>query len=642
MQEASENNTTYVELKGGDTETGQKKVEMGVDPKAFYKLHVSRTSKIHFSLDDDGYNVDSDKDNDSTGSVVRKHRGSEEFIFIFFFFKTNKKKKKESEIRKIKRSNKNKTKQINLFVYFVLFITPDDDSDGSEELDIGEEGEAKEMMNEMMTLAMQMTGGPTGGGAGTNNSDEMTNMWSSFLSFKQSMEKPPNAPTVYKVQDNAQGFTALRDLLDAFPSELAQSIFKEQIHSPHDHIRDILLQRGCWPIVRFSGDRHVAVTQTVEFDQVVECLQKYMNLESGHRLSGILDPQHTTGYRLHQVTAVIRDRNEAKHTVTALSFRIGRLWTPKLNSIHDAIDFWSNLDKPASMLLLGPNTAEKAAMTRELTRIISERVRTALVDTRSTIAGFGDCPLECGTAVRFFVSDVTRQHQVIDQTRSISPQVVVVGEVLSEEDIQVLSKLQSEGISVIVGTNMHSLSSLLGHKSKRRLSVDQQHLLLNKTHASFVDTSLMSSHLLILELNYNASKLRVYKNVPEAVRAIKDNIEPKCDVVTLRWGQFDHSVNTAKMTRAMSRRDTSKALGALMQKTISASKHNKTAQLPLRVVLICRYLFVLCSFAFLCPCAVLKKKKNIQKQDKMEVGGGRFDQERERRKKGERERERGE
>ncbi|ETO05358.1 hypothetical protein RFI_32038 [Reticulomyxa filosa] len=86
--------------------------------------------------------------------------------------------------------------------------------------------------------------------------------------------------------------------------------------------------------------------------------------------------------------------------------------------------------------------------------------------------------------------------------------------------------------------------------------------------------ALMSPHLVVLELNYNASKLRVYKNIPDAVRAVKDNIEPKCDTVSLRWGQFDHSMGTTKMTRALHRRDTSKALGALMQQTLSGSKHN--------------------------------------------------------------------
>ncbi|ETO35996.1 hypothetical protein RFI_01066, partial [Reticulomyxa filosa] len=82
--------------------------------------------------------------------------------------------------------------------------------------------------------------------------------------------------------------------------------------------------------------------------------------------------------------------------------------------------------------------------------------------------------------------------------------------------------------------------------------------------ASNIYAALISPHLVVLELNYDASKLRVYKNIPDAVRTVKDNIEPKCDTVSLRWGQFDHSMGTTKMTRALHRRDTN----------LSGSKHN--------------------------------------------------------------------
>src|SRR5690348_11534926 len=102
------------------------------------------------------------------------------------------------------------------------------------------------MMNEMETLERRMTTKIDDNDDNNNNSnsnnnnnnillmtEEMNHMWSSFLSFKQAMEKPPNAPYVYKVQDNNLGFIALRDLLDAFPSDLAQSIFEEQLNNPH-------------------------------------------------------------------------------------------------------------------------------------------------------------------------------------------------------------------------------------------------------------------------------------------------------------------------------------------------------------------------------------------------------------------------
>ena len=46
-------------------------------------------------------------------------------------------------------------------------------------------------------------------------------------------------------------------------------------------------------------------------------------------------------------------------------------------------------------------------------------MRTALVDTRSTVGGYTQSPLETGQAVRFYVNSTTNQYNTIDATRSI-------------------------------------------------------------------------------------------------------------------------------------------------------------------------------------------------------------------------------
>ena len=428
-----------------------------------------------------------------------------------------------------------------------------------------EDTETKEMLSAMVNLAQQ-----TADAAGVNGSDGVGQMWTRFIAFKQSMKRPPSAARAYKVEDHAFGYIALRDMLDALPSSLAKSIFMEQQSHPSSRIRDVLIQRGCWPIVRFSDDRHVAVTQSVEFNDLLLCIQQYLKLKKGRRLLGVLDPQHTTGYRLHQITAVIRNRNEAQRAITALNFRVGRMWTPKLNIIHEAIDFWSNLDKPASMLFLGPNTAEKAALCRVVTRIVSERARTALVDTRCTVGGYMNAPCECGTAVRFYVNSIDKQPNVIDQTREIYPQVVVVDEVMNEEGIYELSKLQSEGISVIAGTNIATLKALLVHPIFSKLLPSQHQLIghdkIKKKNVRVLE-SIMSPHLLVLELNHNASKLRVYKNIPAAVKSIKHQLNPQCEIVNLEWGQFG-DVKTFTHTH---KREISSAMDMLMQQSLFAT-----------------------------------------------------------------------
>merc|ERR1719251_558680 len=83
---------------------------------------------------------------------------------------------------------------------------------------------------------------------------------------------------------------------------------------------------------------------------------------AGRQLLGALDPQKTTGFRLHQITSIVRQRNEARDTITALNLRVGRLWnmdaSMEENLVSDSIDFFQSLDTPSTMLLLGPNTSE--------------------------------------------------------------------------------------------------------------------------------------------------------------------------------------------------------------------------------------------------------------------------------------------
>ncbi|ETO33934.1 hypothetical protein RFI_03163 [Reticulomyxa filosa] len=453
----------------------------------------------------------------------------------------------------------------------------DDDNDGIAEAD----REAKEMVSEMVNLVLGMTEKDESK-EGDRSNDRMQNeIWSQLLSYKHTLEPSFHSSVESRLSRTVQGFPALRDLLSAFPSELACSIFKEQLQCPHDHIRDITLQRGCQPVLRFSANHFVTISQHIDLDQFIQCFQKYMQIYDERQLLSIFEDNGVAGYRLHQVTGVIRGSNEPEsvRTLTALNFRVGRLWTPKLEVIHNAIDFWANLEKSASILVLGPNTAEKAAIMRELTRVASQHFRTALVDTRSTIGGFDDYPVGCGLAMRFLVrkGSVDHQHQIIDQTRSISPQVVVVGETINEDDIGVLSKLQREGIRVIVGTNVHSLSTLLRDETFNPLLPVAVPMEGGLSTLHFSHT-LLSPHLLVLELNATASKVRMYKDIPDAVRQVRQNIQPKCDTFVLKWDETDSMLNPSQIHHAMSRRY-SKPLATLIQQTLSASKHT-----PSRVV----------------------------------------------------------
>jgi len=325
----------------------------------------------------------------------------------------------------------------------------------------------------------------------------------------------------------------------------------------------------------------------------------------GLELLGQLDPQKTTGFRLHQITSIIRQRNEASHNITALNLRVGRLWNMDIsmeqNLITDSIDFFQSLDTPSTMLLLGPNTAEKCALCREITRQLSSSpisMRTALVDTRSTVGGFTKSPIETGQAIRFYVNSIESQQHQINATRSIYPQVVVVDEVLSKEDIQSIGKLQSEGISVIIGTNMHSLEALLGHPVYSQLLPPQDRLLspqdYNPINAmsgssmhghnrrSSYQYSAMSPHLLILEMNFDGTEVKMYKNIPAAVKAIKRFSQPEYKLYNLKWQGYnptDSQTANKYMNNQLHKRTTSRMVNRLMKDTLSYKNLNIPTQL---------------------------------------------------------------
>lgn len=204
------------------------------------------------------------------------------------------------------------------------------------------------------------------------------------------------------------------------------------------------------------------------------------------------------------------------------------------------------------------------------------------MDTRSTVGGFTKSPIETGQSIRFYVNSIDNQKNQIDATRSIYPQVVVVDEVLSSDDIKSIGKLQSEGISVVVGTNMHSLEALLGHPTYSQLlppqnrltSPDYSPMLSGATHPrrSSYQYSAMSPHLLILEISADGLEVKMYKNIPAAVKAIKRYSQPEYKSYKLKWQGYnptDASAASKFVNEQMHRRTTSRMVNKLMKETMS-------------------------------------------------------------------------
>merc|ERR1719464_889925 len=209
----------------------------------------------------------------------------------------------------------------------------DEDEDEEEEEDDGQEdqfdGDALAMQQHLMSMTKQhtqaiiATHGPDGGG------EELNKMWSQFVNFKKEMDRPSDAPLAFTVPDKATPFVELRDMMEALPFDLAAAILREQQLNPYDRIKDVTLQRGCWPQVRFVKQNRVATVNKVfvRFDDALRRLEMYLQNEkesgeaqqlsaahlammnpnedddvktqappkpAGRQLLGALDPQKTT------------------------------------------------------------------------------------------------------------------------------------------------------------------------------------------------------------------------------------------------------------------------------------------------------------------------------------------------------------
>merc|ERR1712176_1031033 len=164
----------------------------------------------------------------------------------------------------------------------------------------------------------------------------------------------------------------------------------------------------------------------------------------------------------------------------------------------------------------------------------------------------------------------------------------VVDEVLGKDDIDSIGKLQSEGISVIIGTNMHSLEALLGHPLYSQLLPPQDRLVsphsvplnsmsggMNNSHhmrRNSYGYSAMSPHLLILEMSFDGTEVKMYKNIPAAVKAIKRFSQPEYKTYSLKWQGYnagDSSGASKYMNNQLHKRTTSRMVNRLMKDTLS-------------------------------------------------------------------------
>lgn len=154
----------------------------------------------------------------------------------------------------------------------------DDEDDDEDQFDGDTDAMAMQqqlmLMTKRHTQAILATHGPDG-------SNELNKMWSQFVQFKKEMDRPSDAPLAFTVPDKTTPFVELRDMLEALPFDLSCAILREQQMNPYDRVKDVTLQRGCWPQVRFvNGNRVTTVNKVfIRFDDVLRRLEMYLQNE---------------------------------------------------------------------------------------------------------------------------------------------------------------------------------------------------------------------------------------------------------------------------------------------------------------------------------------------------------------------------
>lgn len=105
----------------------------------------------------------------------------------------------------------------------------------------------------------------------------------------------------------------------------------------------------------------------------------------------------------------------------------------------------------------------KTTLLRDVACQLSQSLRTIVVDTSNEIAGSANVPHSgIGRSRRMQVLDRRRQHDtLIEAVQNHNPQVIVIDEIGTKEEVNAARTLSQRGVSMIATAHGVSLSSLM-------------------------------------------------------------------------------------------------------------------------------------------------------------------------------------
>ncbi len=238
----------------------------------------------------------------------------------------------------------------------------------------------------------------------------------------------------------------MNKLLSILPAHLQQVLYEILKNDPLG-LEEVVLEIGRPPSLRYRDKEYYGVAERlITSERDIEQVQA--------KLAGRIKTNGRAGIEgtLHRVSV----RRDSGGRVIGFTIRIARA----LPGIAEPLRPYLEGGNP-SLLIIGPPGVGKTTLLRDVARILSEVYgrRAAIIDTSGEIAGEGTVPHPIiGYASRFAVQDPSRQaHAMLEAVANHSPRVVIIDEISSREEADVVLQYSRKGVAVVSSIHGYGL-----------------------------------------------------------------------------------------------------------------------------------------------------------------------------------------
>lgn len=232
----------------------------------------------------------------------------------------------------------------------------------------------------------------------------------------------------------------------------------------YNQMTEIVLDLGRKALARFSTSTHDGMPLNLPASQEIISRCYFEEIEKKEEFTGF-DDENRAGVEgtLHSLRGV---RNR-KGQLIGLTVHVNLPWLGCADMLYDAAH------SGKSIVVLGHLGVGKTTLLRELARCLSvhAKKRVIVIDTFNEIAGDSDIShYSIGGARRFQVESFATQYEtMLEVSKNHNPEILIVDEIESPEDANILSVLCRKGIQVIAAVRDKSVPTLLSNQNLSQL-----------------------------------------------------------------------------------------------------------------------------------------------------------------------------